>query len=155
MENKFSANNDFEFWSKDLTKDERNSLETLVFNERDLCTDFEWLHYDMYVENESLSGHKHQLAFYNNNCLWQLEYTAFESGNMKLQCVYAPSEDAYSDSFDEICDLLCNFADNNDDYLTDDNYIIEHINYKSKERVFFVEHFYIDDENDNEIQLDI
>lgn len=148
MENKFNVDRDFEFWSNELTKDERKNLEMLVFNEKDLCTDFEWLHYDMYVENDAMSGNKHQLAFYNNSCIWQLDYTAFESGNMKLQCVYAPSEDAYSDSFDEMCDILCSDP-------SMDERIIEHTIYKAKERVLFVEHFYLDDDDTNEIKLDI
>lgn len=137
MEKNFDVNTNFELWSKELTNEEKKSLCSSVFNDKDLSTDFEWLHYDNYVENDDMVGNKHQLSFYNNNCLWQLDYTAYESGTMTLRCVYSPSDQAYEKSFNDICELLC--GDSFSDWL------IQHTTYNCDERNFIVEYFYIDE----------
>lgn len=139
MEKKFDLHTDFEFWSKELTSEEMGKLCPSVFNEKDLTTDFEWVHYDNYVENNELVGNYHQLAFYNNHCLWQLTYIANESGEMTLQCLYSPNDEAFGYSFDEICDLLC------DESVSEDSNLIECVTYKSNERKFIVGYFYIDE----------
>lgn len=137
MEKKFNANTDFELWSKELTDGEKKRLCSSVFNDKDLSSDFEWLHYDNYVENDDMVGNKHQLAFYNSNCLWQLDYTAYESGTMALRCLYFPSNQAYEKSFNDISELLCGepFSD----------WLIQHTTYNCDGRNFIVEYLYIDE----------
>lgn len=139
MDKRFDSHTNFEFWSKELTAEEIDKLCQSLFNEKDLTTDFEWLHYDNYVENNELAGNYHQLAFYNNHCLWQLTYVANESGEMTLQCLYFPNDEAFSCSFNELTDLLC------DKSVSEDNNLIEYVTYESNERKFIVDHYYIDE----------
>lgn len=139
MEKKFDLHNDFEFWSKELTEDEKTKLRQCSFDDKDLSTDFEWLHFDNYVEDNELTGVSHRVAFYNNNCLWLLCYSYSVSGKMTLQCVYSPSDEAFEKSFNEISKLLC------DEEVSENSTIFEHAIYNCKERIFFVAYYYIDE----------
>lgn len=127
---------DIDFWSRELTEEEKKNLDLMVFDDKDLCTDFDWLHFDNYVENNNKQGKEHQIAFYNNNCLWQLNYT-YGCGGMSLQCVYSPNEQVYNESYEAMKDLLCECS-------VDEDYPVVHTIYKKKERLFLVEHFAID-----------
>lgn len=94
-----------EFWSKELTAEQKSKLIAMHLDDKDILTDFDWLHYDEYVENSGTSGKSHQLAFYNNGCLWQLSYS-FGGIDFTLECVYEPSEEKSKKSFEDIKDLL-------------------------------------------------
>ena len=93
------------FWSKKLTEEQKSNLEIMLLNDKDIITDFDFLHYDNYVENEETNGKHHQIAFYHKNCLWQIEYT-FGGEMFSLKCVYEPNKEAFNNSFDSIKELL-------------------------------------------------
>ena len=139
MEKKFDSHKDFEFWSKELTSEEMAKLSPCSFDDKDLSTDFEWLHFDNYVEDNEQTGILHRIAFYNNNCLWQLCYSYNVSGMMSVQCVYSPSDEMFEKSFNEISKLIC------DESVSENSDIFEHAIYNSKERIFFVGYHYIDE----------
>lgn len=139
MEKKFDLHNDFEFWSKELTSDEKAKLSPCSFDDKDLSTDFEWLHFDNYVEDSEQTGILHTLAFYNNNCLWQLSYSYNVSGKMTLRCVYSPNDELFEKSFNEIAKLIC------DERVSENSEIFEHAIYNCKERIFFVTYYYINE----------
>lgn len=92
-------------WSKELTIEQKSKLIAMHLDDKDILTDFDWLHYDEYVENSGTSGKSHQLAFYNNDCLWQLTYS-FGGVYFRLECVFEPSEEEFKKSFEDIKDLL-------------------------------------------------
>lgn len=94
-----------EFWSKELTTEQKSKLRVMYLDDKDILTDFDWLHYDEYLENSGTIGKSHQLVFYNNGCLWQLSYS-FGGIDFTLECVYEPSEEKFKNSFELIKDLL-------------------------------------------------
>lgn len=93
------------YWSKELTEEQKQKLNSMHLDDEDITTDFDWLHYDNYVENYDTDKKTHQLAFYNNDCLWQLTYF-FGGAYFRLECVFEPSEEKFKKSFEDIKDLL-------------------------------------------------
>ena len=94
-----------DYWSKELTRKQKANLVVMPLNDKDITTDFEFLHHDNYVENDKLSGEKHQIAFYHKNCLWQIEYT-FDGELFTLRCVYEPNEETFNKSYESIKEIL-------------------------------------------------
>ena len=93
------------YWSKELTEEQKANLVVMPLNDKDIVTDFDYLHYDNYVENDELRGKVHQIAFYKDNCLWQIEYT-FGYNIFTLRCVYEPNEEAFNKSCESIKEIL-------------------------------------------------
>lgn len=106
-------NNFNEYWSKQLTSEEKDNLEPMRLNNKDILTDFDFLHYDNYVEDEDLCGDSVQIAFYDNNCLWQIKYI-FNDEKFTLRCVYKPNKDAFRTSYQSIRSKICGCTNENE-----------------------------------------
>lgn len=108
MESKFTN-----FWSKNLTEEEKIKLIALLLDDKDILTDFDYLHNEEYIENEECDGKKHQIAFYNKNCLWQLNYS-FGGTYFTLECIHEQNKASFERSFNDIKERLFVCTDGED-----------------------------------------
>lgn len=85
----------------------------MALNDRDMVTDFDFLHYDNYVEDEELCGDVIQIAFYGNNCLWQIRFIC-GGEKFTLRCVYEPNKSAFRVSYQSIRNKIFGSTNEND-----------------------------------------
>lgn len=126
------------YCSKKLSDNEKEKLVFLHLDNKELITDFSYLHDDCYTENEPWNSDEHQIAFFNNNCLWRLRYS-FGDSFFLLNCVYEPSEIAFENSFANIKERL--FACTEDEHDTP----IVSIATKKDRRWLLVYHFALEE----------
>lgn len=125
-----------DLWSKELSSDEKKSMNVMRLNDKDILTDFEFLHDDNFVEVESENVNR--IAFYNNNCLWQILY-AFNDSSFSLDCLYSPTSDYFDKSFKDIKERLFACTDNSDELSP-----IVHLMVREDKRVIIVTHYSLD-----------
>ena len=92
-----------EFWNKEISNEDKIKIESLFLDDKDINTDFFFIHNDDFIEN--INGSKHEIVFFEENCVWQIVYVE-GSQHFRLECISYNNLNDCKKAFENLKDKL-------------------------------------------------